>query len=103
MNFMKCTTCSALVNINATGICMACQMQNGGIPQEDTYTAKNVQNTAILSELLAKKQEIEDALQKSESKSLDACQPTEDGEKMGKGNAKRRKTPKKKGKSQEKE
>lgn len=37
MNFMKCTMCQCLVNVNATGVCMACQMQNGGVPQSDTY------------------------------------------------------------------
>ena len=111
MNYMKCTTCTALVNANATGICMACQMQNGGVPQEDTYKepilAKSVNKPSDLGaksveQLMERQKEIEDALQKSESKSMDACEQAEDGKTVGKGNAKRRKTPKKKGKIQEK-
>lgn len=111
MNYMKCTTCQALVNVNATGICMACQMQNGGVPQEDAYKepvlAKSVNKPSDLGEktvkeLMERQKEIEDALQESESKSMDARQQAKDGQTVGKGNAKRRKTPKKKGKSEEK-
>lgn len=36
MQFMHCTTCHHLVQVNATGICMGCQMGFAG-PQEDSW------------------------------------------------------------------
>lgn len=37
MEFMHCTTCSALVNINPTGVCLGCQRGFTNTPQEDSW------------------------------------------------------------------
>ena len=98
---------------------MACQMQNGGIPQEDSYQeikrrgpksylkeAREAANeineihSKTLDDLEERKKEIEDALQKPSTEKMDAQPEAKDGKKMGKGNPKRRKTTKKKGKKE---
>jgi len=94
---------------------MACQMQTGGVPQQDTYKepvlAKSVNkpsdlNEKSVKELMERQKEIEKELANADevpsSKSMDACEQAKDGKTVGKGNAKRRKTPKKKGKTEEK-
>lgn len=37
IEWMNCTTCKALVQINNTGICLGCQMGFTRVPQEDAY------------------------------------------------------------------
>lgn len=75
--WMPCTTCKAIVQLNATGICLGCQ--GGFNPQnkEDRYLPK----------------EGEDAIQKQETKSMDVQPEARDGEGMGKGNAEGQEAP----------
>ena len=40
MQFMHCTTCKGLVQVNATGTCLGCQKGFAG-PQEDAWTKKD--------------------------------------------------------------
>lgn len=77
MIFMACTTCKRVVQVNSTGTCLGCQRGFIGAPQEDAYEFH--------------KPEVEDALQKSETKSLDAPKQARDGRPMGKRNTKRKK------------
>jgi len=110
MNYMECTTCKAIVQQNNTGTCLSCQGGFIGVPGEDSYeyqanTVKKVaekENTAKLNELMARKKEIEDALQVGSTEKVDVCEQAKDGKRVASGNAKKRKTPKKKGKIKEK-
>lgn len=46
MQFMNCTTCQRVVQINNTGICLGCQRGFTGMDAEDAWKppAKNTQN-----------------------------------------------------------
>jgi len=95
---MQCTTCKAIVSLNATGICYGCQ--GGFNPQnkEDRYMpieTKLASKEEKTVELEKRQKELEDALQKQGPKSMDACKQAKDGQGMGERNAKRQKTSKK--------
>ena len=66
MNYMTCQTCRSTVTLNNIGICLGCQRGFIGIPQEDEYgqiSAKNKDTANKMAELLARKEEIEYALE----------------------------------------
>jgi hypothetical protein len=67
MKFMHCNTCSYLVQVNPTGICLGCQRGFNGIPQEDAWV--NSPARKIL-ELEKRKEEVENALQEQKAKSV---------------------------------
>jgi len=91
MRFMTCSTCSRVVQINCTGICLSCQrgFQHG--PSEDAYSNKWADTQALTKRL----EEIEDALQKSETKSIHVCEQTVHGQAVRSRNPKRKTTAKK--------
>jgi hypothetical protein len=82
---MTCNTCRKIVYVNNTGICIGCQIHSTE-PQADEFKESYQQK------LENRVKEIEDALQKQETKSMDACEQTNHGQRMGKGNSKRKKT-----------
>jgi len=101
MHFMECQSCRGIVQTNNTGICLGCQRGFIGVPQEDNYQVieeKKKEEAKSLKELEARKKEIEDALQKPSTEKIHVRQHAKNGERMGEGDAKKRKTPKKKGK-----
>lgn len=69
---MKCTTCQGLVSENDVGICMACQMGFKGIPQHDSFEKiieeTKAQKERSLSELLRRKEKIEEKLEQETPK-----------------------------------
>ena len=83
--YMLCSTCANLVLLNETSLCLACQRGFLGIPQEDDA------NAFMLADLKQKEKILENAIQKSETKSLSACERACNSEEVGSGNA----TPKK--------
>lgn len=87
MNFMTCTTCTRVVQVNCTGICLSCQRGFLHEPGEDAF----ISNEHQTKKLKARLEEIEDALQKSETKSVDVHQQTRNGKGMGERNPKRKK------------
>lgn len=107
MKFMECTTCKGIVMTNPTGTCVGCQMGTGGVPQWDAWkepeSAINVPEAKVkdmtLDDLKERQEQLEkelsDANEKPSTESVDACKQAKDGQKVGKGNAKRRKAPKK--------
>lgn len=74
MQFMTCSTCARVVQINNTGICLGCQRGFTGLDAEDVYKPQDVQvkvmddisqTNAIDAEikrLQDRQKEIEDAL-----------------------------------------
>jgi len=115
MNFMNCTTCQRVVQANDIGICLGCQRGFVGLDQEDLYIPKPEKSVEELEDrkkqieeslesgLAMKpnkklKEVLENALQKPKAESLPTHQQAKDGSKVGSGDAKKRKKPKKKGK-----
>jgi len=47
MEFMMCTSCSGLVSVNSTGICLGCQRGFKNTPQEDSW--RKSEERAMLS------------------------------------------------------
>lgn len=100
MNYMTCNTCNNIVQANATGICLGCQMGFAG-PQSDAVNMKppkEERNDGIITvkeemqRLREREKEIEDALKVTSPKKMDACEPTTDGKGMGSGNAEKQET-----------
>lgn len=65
MQFMTCTTCQRVVQINNTGICLGCQRGFPNLDAEDVYkppvkTAKELE----IEKLKAREKELEDAINK---------------------------------------
>lgn len=84
MQLMTCNTCKKIVHVNAIGICLGCQMHSSE-PQPDEYKA------SLQEKLEQRAKEIEDALQKQETKSMDVCQQSSNGKRVGKRNSQRKK------------
>jgi len=63
MKFMQCTCCKSSVQINPTGICLACQRGFIGVPQEDSL--EQHEKKKDLKKLKTRKKKIEDALKKN--------------------------------------
>lgn len=82
MKFMECQGCRATVQANDIGICLGCQRGFLGVPQEDSYAEINRKS------LQTREKEIEDAIQKSESKSLPVRKSPKDGRTVAKRNTK---------------
>ena len=77
--YMLCSTCANLVLLNETSLCLACQRGFLGIPQEDDASC------FMLADLKQKEKILENAIQKSETKSLPPCDTSGDSEKVGSG------------------
>jgi hypothetical protein len=97
MNFMHCTTCRALVHINNAGICLGCQRGFSQIPQEDSpeYQGELAEFEHDQSMLQKRKEEIEDALQEPETKSVPVRKQSKGSQGVRKRNTKRKKATKK--------
>jgi len=63
MDYMNCSTCQALVQLNATGICLGCQM--GFISPMDEEIYKSPQQKKMEA-LETRKKEVEDAISEGE-------------------------------------
>lgn len=92
MNFMNCATCGGLVQVNATGTCLGCQRGFVGIPQEDAWINSKEGKRCVLEN---RKKEVEDALQKRETKEIPVCQQTKGCKSVRKTHFQREKTPNK--------
>jgi len=53
--WMSCTSCHAVVQLNATGVCLGCQGGFGGQAEEDEYIPKIVKKAATKSKTRGKK------------------------------------------------
>lgn len=95
MDWMTCTTCRAIAQSNNVGICYACQMGFQNEPSEDHHSVIKAKEKP-LEDLLDRKKEIEDALQKPEAKSVPARKQAGDGKKVGRRAKKTLGAPKKK-------
>ena len=78
-NWMQCTTCKAIVELNATGICLGCQGGFNPFNEEDKYnsdakTSQQKDDTKMrqeeVSKLKDREKELEDAIQKSSSEKV---------------------------------
>ena len=56
---MSCPSCKAVVQLNATGVCLGCQRGFPGVSQEDSW--KPVRG---IEDLQHRQKEIEDAIEK---------------------------------------
>ena len=65
MEFMMCTSCSGLVSVNPTGICLGCQRGFKNTPQEDSW--RKSEERAMLS-LTEEKKELLESLKHEEKK-----------------------------------
>lgn len=95
MQFMNCTTCQRIVQINNTGICLGCQRGFTGIDAEDVYkppslkadckqdiSATHAEDTEI-ERLETRQKEIEDALEEI-SQQESSVGKHQDGDGIGK-------------------
>lgn len=72
MQFMNCSTCQRVVQINNTGICLSCQRGFTGVDAEDVWKppvkqAEDTQNASKIDELKARQKEIEEQLEEPQS------------------------------------
>lgn len=88
MLFMTCTTCTKVVQVNPTGTCLGCQRGFVAAPQEDAYEFH--------------KEEVENAIQKQETKELDVPKQSSSRSQVSKRNTKRSKSAKKNKKNKKK-
>ena len=91
MDFMTCTTCRAVVQINNTGVCLACQKGFKQAPEQD-HDAFTEQDQ--LAKLKKREKELEDAIQVETTREMDVGNSSGNGQKMGKRNAQKRKASK---------
>lgn len=63
MEFMTCNTCRSVVQLNNTGICLACQGGFIGVAQSDAYETSFRNKIDVLKK---KEQEIEEELKKTD-------------------------------------
>lgn len=90
MNFMNCGSCHGLVQANNTGICLGCQRGFVNIPQEDAWVNSEERKKLKLKE---RKEEIENALQKSISEESSVRKGSGARKKVRTPHAKRKKAP----------
>ena len=107
MQFMTCSTCARVVQINNTGICLGCQRGFTGLDAEDIYKPSTLQvkdtddisnsdaEDAEITRLKARQKEIEDALQEQEAESVDVRKQASNGQRVGSRNPEGRKTARK--------
>lgn len=88
MKFMTCGSCSALCQVNPTGICLGCQRGFVNVPQEDAWV--NSEERKKLK-LLERKEEIENALQKRSPEKISLCKKTRSGPNVRTPHSKRKK------------
>lgn len=100
MKFMNCNTCSYLVQVNPTGICLGCQRGFNGIPQEDAWV--NSPERKIL-ELEKRKEEVENALQEQKAKSVPLRKQSGRRKRVSKTHAEKRQAPRQDFQKEEKE
>ncbi len=60
-SWMSCTSCHAVVQLNATGICLGCQGGFSGQHEEDKYTPK----LKPIEEIQERAKELEAAIEKA--------------------------------------
>ncbi len=94
---MNCTTCTVLVEVNNTGVCLGCQRGFVKEPQEDSYEhhqrLENIRSKENLTKRLDEiEKELSHANEITSSKSLPTCQKTRDGQEMGEGNVQEKPT-----------
>lgn len=94
-NWMTCTTCRAIVQLNATGICLGCQGGFSGPLEEENYKAikeevEPKKETGYLPTETKLKEE-EDAVQKSSSEEVYVQSKTKTSKRVRKGNPKKKK------------
>lgn len=85
--WMQCTTCKAIVQLNNTGICLACQGGFNSTEIKDKYELNDI------DKLKEREKELENALQKPSTEKVHV-QPTPKASKGVRGsNSKRKKAP----------
>ena len=105
-DWMVCTTCRGTVQMNSTGICLGCQGGFKGPQKEDRYLpieTKIGSKEDKIKRFKEREKELEDAIQKSETKSVHVCEQTRVSKGVRSKNAKRKETSKESNKTKKEE
>lgn len=95
-NLMTCTTCKALVQLNATGICLGCQGGFNPFNDEDKYVPVETQlqsKEEEITRLKAREKELEDAIQKQSTKEIHVQPEARTCQRVRRSNTKGKETP----------
>ena len=108
MNYMHCTTCRKVVQVNATGICTGCQLGFAPPPEEECYKPTGNEeefepperNDGLITvkeemqRLREKLQEKKDAIQEPGPEEIHVCEHAGNGEEVASAHTQEQKAPK---------